>query len=861
MAQNLFTQRNLKSFITLCMLLLTSIAFAQKTVHVETAGTLKDKLSEEEMFSLTELTLTGELNGTDFNFIRAMAGSTVIGEVSDGKLQVLDISGANILAGGDSYYYINEELEYYTIDNTISVNMFCRCGQLRKVTLPNSVTTIEKNAFLQCENLTDIIVKPENKNFKTIDGVLFDNSMTTLLKCPDGKTGTYTIPEGTLKLSDEAFSNAGKLEKVVIPASLNSIGGESGSVPFYICDAMKEFEVHKDNKTFASIDGVLFDKNLEILLKYPKGRSGEYVVPETVKKVGRYSFYEVHELMKVTLPKSVTEIESSAFAHIKKLTSITLPENLTQIGFGVFMDCTGLSEVHVLADEPPYCGTMAFYNLNFDQCKLFVPHGRLSIYQTTEPWSQFKNVVEAEEKAYVTFTTPAKIGSQIACNIVGEDMTFDGIKFLESKDVLGEIIDFYEVMKPEVRIEGNITELNISNFSVTALDVSHCPMLKLLNCKNCKPEKLDLTKNVELVDLNCSYCGLKELDITHCEKLSVVDCDENEITKLDVGKNLLLNTLFASNNEIGSIDLSALKYLEVLALNSTGLETLDITNNPYLQKVYANDNKLSELDLTKNTNIQELQLAVNNFTSFSLSSATLKELYINDNKLKTMNLDLPVLELLCAYGNEMTEIDLSKLKKLNTLSIHHNLLTDINLKPLEQLEYIWIDNNKLEALDLSKNPIILTIACYSNQLSANACKLLMTGLPERDESDMAEIIIVDTKGTEGNVCTKSAVEVARAKQWNVIDYIGGTEGYPGLPYAGVDDVDAVQGIAADGDGEAFVIANGKIIFNGNCGRVSLYDAQGAEVSSLNNPTMIDLSGMPHGVYIVKCNGISKKFVR
>ena len=105
MKQKLFTNGNFRSFIALvCMLLSASVAFAQKTVHVEEAGTLKDKLTEEEMLSLTELTLTGNLNGTDILFIRAMGGSTIAGGKTDGKLQVLDLSGANIVAGGDNYY-------------------------------------------------------------------------------------------------------------------------------------------------------------------------------------------------------------------------------------------------------------------------------------------------------------------------------------------------------------------------------------------------------------------------------------------------------------------------------------------------------------------------------------------------------------------------------------------------------------------------------------------------------------------------------------------------------------------------------------------------------------------------------------
>ncbi|WP_232220025.1 hypothetical protein [Prevotella falsenii] len=95
---------------------------------------------------------------------------------------------------------------------------------------------------------------------------------------------------------------------------------------------------------------------------------------------------------------------------------------------------------------------------------------------------------------------------------------------------------------------------------------------------------------------------------------------------------------------------------------------------------------------------------------------------------------------------------------------------------------------------------------------------------------------------------------------NVIDYVGGTEGYPGLPYEGVDDPTGVQGISADGKQEMFTITSGKILFNGNCGRVVLYNAQGAAVRSLDNPAVIDLADMPHGVYVVNFNGTSTKFV-
>ena len=69
-----------------------------------------------------------------------------------------------------------------------------------------------------------------------------------------------------------------------------------------------------------------------------------------------------------------------------------------------------------------------------------------------------------------------------------------------------------------------------------------------------------------------------------------------------------------------------------------------------------------------------------------------------------MKLDLPELELLCAYNNEIAELDLSNLKNVNTLSLHHNLLTDINVKTLGKLEYIWIDNNKLKNVRFVAKP-------------------------------------------------------------------------------------------------------------------------------------------------------------
>ena len=59
---------------------------------METAGTLSNYIPEDEKYSINELTLTGELNGTDFRLLRDMAGNNYLGQNTIGKLKVLSIT-------------------------------------------------------------------------------------------------------------------------------------------------------------------------------------------------------------------------------------------------------------------------------------------------------------------------------------------------------------------------------------------------------------------------------------------------------------------------------------------------------------------------------------------------------------------------------------------------------------------------------------------------------------------------------------------------------------------------------------------------------------------------------------------------
>jgi hypothetical protein len=145
-----------KIFLLLMGLLFAVNVFGQVppvTLHVETAGTLSTLIAADRKSQITNLTLTGNLNGTDIRFIREMGGSDYRGYTTQGQLATLNLAGANIVSGGDSYYYSN-----YTSNNAISAYMFYNCTKLTGVTLPNSVTSIGEYAFSGCTGLTGVTI-------------------------------------------------------------------------------------------------------------------------------------------------------------------------------------------------------------------------------------------------------------------------------------------------------------------------------------------------------------------------------------------------------------------------------------------------------------------------------------------------------------------------------------------------------------------------------------------------------------------------------------------------------------------------------------------------------------------------------
>jgi len=160
---------------------------------------------------------------------------------------------------------------------------------------------------------------------------------------------SVTIPEGVISIGAYAFYGATSLTSINIPASVTTfVDGDT----FQGCSNLQSITVDQNNANYSSsLDGVLFNKSQTVLVSFPCGKTGSYIIPESVNSLGDWAFAEVR-LSSVTIPSGVTSIGSGAFDGASSLTSLTFAEGslLTSIGTYAFNYATGLTSISISAN-------------------------------------------------------------------------------------------------------------------------------------------------------------------------------------------------------------------------------------------------------------------------------------------------------------------------------------------------------------------------------------------------------------------------------------------------------------------------------------------------------------------------------
>ena len=287
-----------------------------KTVNVS-AGGLSKALTKTEKTTVTNLTITGTIDARDFLIMRD----------SMPVLSVLDISAVSISAYsgtlGTDTTGINKSYVVNAIPQFAFSNPNTNAGKkgLTSIKLPLTIDVIGVSSFESCSGITNIIIP---NSVKIIDNFAFMNCQ--------GLT-TVTLSNTLSKISDWAFAGCSKLISITIPNSVLAIGNAA----FSSCYNQNEFIVQSNNSNYSSNNGVLFNKNQTVLIKYPAAKVGDYTIPNTVTAIEADAFAQC-SFTNVTIPNSVTTIGDAAFDYCEKITNLLIPNSVTKIGLNPFIN-------------------------------------------------------------------------------------------------------------------------------------------------------------------------------------------------------------------------------------------------------------------------------------------------------------------------------------------------------------------------------------------------------------------------------------------------------------------------------------------------------------------------------------------
>lgn len=247
------------------------------------------------------------------------------------------------------------------------------------------------------------------------------------------------IPEGVTKLGDRLFIDCYDLVSVAIPKTVSLIGDRA----FAQCGKLKEITVDKANASYTDRDGVLFSRDLSLLITYPAGKTAaSYAAPEGLKNIGDYAFSGCDSLSSISLPAGlarigdyafdgcdslaeinlpaglahigdrafsgcaftsisvpdgVATIGDSAFAWCGSIKSISLPASLTGMGTNVFSGCGSLTAIQAQAPAPPALSGNLWSSWAKPPVTIYVPAAAVDAYKNAEGWKNHGDQIQAAE--------------------------------------------------------------------------------------------------------------------------------------------------------------------------------------------------------------------------------------------------------------------------------------------------------------------------------------------------------------------------------------------------------------------------------------------------------------------------------
>ena len=238
----------------------------------------------DKAVSPTDSVSSSDVLPSDNNAGGIMALSTEVasGTCGTGVTWTLDDAGLLTISGSGA-------MDNYSTLSSVPWNSYR--SQITSAVIDSGVASIGDRAFSGCSGLTSV-----------------------------------TIPDSVTSIYGGAFQNCSGLTSVTIGNSVTSIGDYA----FYNCSSLTSINVDENNSEYASENGVLFNKIKSLLISYPGGKTGEYIIPDSVTSIGEWAFVYCDGLTSLTIGNSVTSIGDYAFQGCRGLTDIYYKGSETQ---------------------------------------------------------------------------------------------------------------------------------------------------------------------------------------------------------------------------------------------------------------------------------------------------------------------------------------------------------------------------------------------------------------------------------------------------------------------------------------------------------------------------------------------------
>ena len=197
---------------------------------------------------------------------------------------------------------------------------------------------------------TQKAISPEPTGHFSIPSILDGNKVICIGRIAFrncGEMTSVTIPEGVTAIGQSAFEKCGKLTTIEIPSTVTKID----CTAFSGCDELRQINVSTGNQWYASVDGVLYSKDMTELLRCPAGVAS-VAIPKSVTFIRNEAFVGCRRMTKVTIPSDVTEIDILAFQGCTGLTSVKIPQKVYYIGHLAFAACDGLTSLAMCGVRP-----------------------------------------------------------------------------------------------------------------------------------------------------------------------------------------------------------------------------------------------------------------------------------------------------------------------------------------------------------------------------------------------------------------------------------------------------------------------------------------------------------------------------